>query len=84
MKNEPSPSRPSHYAIRTKDFLDSRREWLEGLTVTHVEPGEALLSGTIVGQAALHGLIAQIRDPNLKSPSRWRLSPTSPLNCCPG
>jgi len=65
MKSEPSPSRSSHYAIRIEGFLDSHWEWLEGLTVTHVEPGETLLSGAIVDQAALHGLIARIRDLNL-------------------
>jgi hypothetical protein len=65
MKNEISPSRPSHYAIRIKGLLDPNWDWLENLTVTHIAPGETLLSGPIIDQAALHGLIARIRDLNL-------------------
>jgi hypothetical protein len=64
-RSEPHPSRPSCYAIRIKGFLDPHWEWLEGLTMTHLEPGESLLSGPIVDQAALHGLLARIRDLNL-------------------
>jgi len=33
--------------------------------VTHIDPGETLISGPIVDQAALHGLINRIRDLNL-------------------
>jgi hypothetical protein len=62
---EPTSSQPSHYAIRVKGFLDPHWEWLEGLTVTHIDPGETLISGPIIDQAALHGLIARIRDLNL-------------------
>jgi hypothetical protein len=65
VNKEPTPSQPSHYAIRIKGFLDPHWEWLEGLTVTHIDPGETLISGPIIDQAALHGLIARIRDLNL-------------------
>jgi hypothetical protein len=65
MKNEPRISRPSHYAIRIRGILDPRWEWLEGLTVTHLESGETLISGPIIDQAVLHGLIARLRDLNL-------------------
>ena len=65
MRNEPLPSRSNHYAIRIKDLIDPHWEWLEGLTVTHIVPGDTLLSGPIIDQAALHGLIARIRDLNL-------------------
>jgi hypothetical protein len=78
MRTELPPSRPSHYAIRIKGFLDSHWEWLEGLTVTHVEPGETLLSGPIVDQAALHGLIARIRDLNLTLISLSHINPDDP------
>jgi len=62
---EPTSSQPSLYAIRVKGLLDPHWEWLEGLTVTRIDPGETLISGPIVDQAALHGLIARIRDLNL-------------------
>jgi hypothetical protein len=65
VNKEPTSSQPVHYAIRIRGLLDPRWDWLAGLTVTHIEPGETVLSGPIIDQAALHGLIAQIRDLNL-------------------
>jgi hypothetical protein len=64
-KNVPSLSHPSRYEIRIKGLLDPHWDWLENLTVTHLETGETLLSGPINDQAALHGLLARIRDLNL-------------------
>ncbi len=63
--NVSSSSQSSCYAIRIKGFLDPHWDWLENMTVTHLDPGETLLSGPILDQAALHGLIARIRDLNL-------------------
>jgi hypothetical protein len=65
VNKETTSSQPSHYSIRVKGLLDPHREWLEGLTVTHIDPGDTLLTGPIIDQAALHGLIARIRDLNL-------------------
>ena len=65
VNKEITSSQPSHYAIRIKGLLDPHWEWLEGLIVTHISPGETLLTGPIIDQAALHGLIARIRDLNL-------------------
>jgi len=75
MKNELHPSQPNHYAIRIKGFLDPQWDWLTGLTVTHLEAGETLLSGPIVDQAALHGLLARIRDLNLTLLSVEQVAP---------
>ena len=36
--------------------------WSGGLTITHTEQGETILSGLVVDQAALHGLLAKLRD----------------------
>ena len=55
-----------YYEIRVKGHLDPRwSEWFQGLTVTRTESGETILSGPVVDQAALHGLLAKIRDLNL-------------------
>ena len=56
----------SVYEIRVKGHLDPRwSEWFDGLQVTNEPNGEALLSGYIADQAALHGALAKVRDLNL-------------------
>lgn len=37
-------------------------EWFEGLTISHTEQGETVLTGFVSDQAALHGLLAKVRD----------------------
>ena len=51
------------YRIRVQGHLeDSWSEWFEGLTLTRVDEGEMVLSGPIVDQAALHGVLAKVRN----------------------
>jgi hypothetical protein len=51
------------YEIRIKGHLDDRwTEWFEGLTITLEEDGNTLLTGPVVDQAALHGLLKKVRD----------------------
>jgi hypothetical protein len=51
------------YEIRLKGYLDERwAEWFEGLTITLEEDGNTLLAGSVVDQAALHGLLKKVRD----------------------
>jgi hypothetical protein len=51
------------YQIRIKGHLDRRwTDWFEGLTITLEDNGETLLTGTVVDQAALHGLLRRVRD----------------------
>ena len=51
------------YEIRLKGHLDDRwAEWFEGLTITLEENGDTLLTGPVVDQAALHGLLKKVRD----------------------
>ena len=57
----------SAYEIRVKGHLDpSWSEWFDGLQITNEPNGEALLSGHIPDQAALHGVLAKVRDLNLQ------------------
>ena len=49
--------------IRVKGQIDERwSEWLEGLTITHTEDGETMLSGSVIDQSALYGVIGRLRD----------------------
>jgi hypothetical protein len=49
--------------IRVKGHLDSSwSDWFDGMTITNVENGDALLSGPILDQAALQGALKKIRD----------------------
>ena len=49
--------------IRVKGQIDERwSEWLEGLTITHTEDGETVLSGSVIDQSALYGVIGRLRD----------------------
>ena len=51
------------YEIRLKGHLDARRaEWFEGLTITLEEDGDTLLTGPVIDQSALHGLLKIVRD----------------------
>jgi len=49
--------------IRVKGQIDEHwSDWFDDLTVTHTEQNETVLTGPIVDQAALHGLLAKLRD----------------------
>ena len=51
------------YQIRVKGHLNSRWSgWFEGLAISHQDDGTTLLTGALVDQPALHGLIIKIRD----------------------
>jgi hypothetical protein len=57
------PSQPVVYQIRVKGHLGHEwTDWFEGLTITLEEDGNTLLTGPVVDQAALHGLLKKVRD----------------------
>ncbi len=54
---------PVVYQIRIKGHLDRQwAGWFEGLTITLEESGDTLLTGPVVDQSALHGLLKRVRD----------------------
>ena len=58
-----NPSKPMVYQIRIKGHLGHQwTDWFEGLTITLEEDGDTLLTGPVVDQAALHGLLKKVRD----------------------
>ncbi len=49
--------------ITVERHLDSGwSEWFDGLTIHNLENGRAVLTGPLVDQTALHGVLAKIRD----------------------
>jgi hypothetical protein len=51
------------YEIRLKGHLDYRwADWFEGLVITLEDNGDTFLTGPVVDQAALHGLLKKVRD----------------------
>ena len=51
------------YEIRLKGQIDeSWSEWFDGFVFTHESDGTTTLTGGIIDQAALHGLLKRIRD----------------------
>ena len=57
------PRQPLVYEIRIKGHLDQQwTEWFEGLTITLEDNGDTRLTGPVVDQAALHGLLRKVRD----------------------
>ena len=51
------------YEIRLKGRLDARwAAWFDGLSLTHESDGTTVIRGSVVDQAALHGLLSKVRD----------------------
>ncbi|WP_261303183.1 hypothetical protein [Paenibacillus andongensis] len=51
------------YEIRLKGHLDARwADRFEGLSFTYENDGTTILTGPVVDQAALHGLLRKVRD----------------------
>jgi hypothetical protein len=56
-----------HYEIWVRGVLDSGwSAWFGGLQVTSDERGQTVIAGSVVDQAALHGLLAKVRDLGLE------------------
>jgi hypothetical protein len=51
------------YCIKLKGHLSaSWADWFDGMTFTHKSNGTTTLTGEIVDQSALHGMLKKIRD----------------------
>jgi hypothetical protein len=70
------PGQPVVYQIRIKGHLGHQwTDWFEGLTITLEDNGETLLTGPVIDQAALHGLLKKVRDLGLPLLSVNRVEP---------
>ena len=67
---------PARYEIRVDGVLGSRwSTWFEDLQVTSHAGGQTVIAGPVTDQAALHGLLAKIRDLGLTLLSVRRIDP---------
>ena len=56
-------AQPLVYQIRIKGHLGPQwTDWFGGLTITLEDNGDTLLTGPVVDQAALHGVLRKVRD----------------------
>ena len=74
------PTGTSHetgrYEIRVKGHLDTRwAAWFDGMTLSHDRDGTTRIHGLVVDQAALHGLLARVRDIGLPLISVTQVEP---------
>lgn len=64
------------YQIRLQGHLGHQwTDWFGGLTITLADNGETLLTGPVVDQAALHGLLKKVRDLGMPLLSVSRVEP---------
>ena len=64
------------YQIRIKGHLGSGwSDWFGGLTITLSDNGDTLLTGPLIDQAALHGLLKKVRDVGMTLLSVNRVEP---------
>jgi hypothetical protein len=68
--------RPMVYQIRVQGHLDPRwTDWFGGMTIALEEGGDTLLTGPVVDQAALYGLLKKVRDLGMPLISAIRVKP---------
>ena len=63
LEPKPTSSQTVIFQIRIKGHLSRAwTDWFEGLTITLEENGDTLLTGPVIDQAALYGLLKKVRD----------------------
>ena len=76
INSEMNPGQPMVYQIRIKGHLGREwTDWFGGLAITLEDNGETLLTGSVVDQAALHGLLKKVRDVAMPLVSVIRVKP---------
>ena len=69
----------ARYEIRIKGHLNSRwAAWFDGLSLTNNNDGTTIISGPVVDQSALHGLLQKVRDVGLPLVSVTQVDPDQP------
>ena len=83
LEPKPTSSQPVVYEVRIKGHL--AREWtdrFEGMAISLEENGDTLLTGPVIDQAALYGLLKRVRDLGLPlvSVGQVRFNKTHPYH----
>ena len=67
------------YEIRLKGHLDARwAAWFDGMSLTNASNGTTVISGPVLDQAALYGLLQKVRDIGLPLVSVTQVDPDRP------
>jgi len=85
-RHTPAPDRSEagRYEIRLMGHLDAHwTAWFDGSAVTYENDGTTVISGRIVDQAALHGLLQRVRDLGLELVSVRRVDVDLPGGTTP-
>ena len=73
------PPSPSRYEIRMGGHLQPRwAAWFDGMTLSRADDGTTVLTGPVVDQASLHGLLRKVRDLGLPLVSVTQLDADQP------
>jgi hypothetical protein len=80
MSNERNPEsakdQPMVYQIRLEGYLgDQWADWFGGVIISLETNNSTLLTGLVIDQAALHGLLKKVRDLGMPLISVMRLDP---------
>jgi hypothetical protein len=63
MQKQPKSKSTAYYQIVLQGRIPAFREqWFEGMTIRYDENGDSILSGEVIDQSALHGILDKIRD----------------------
>jgi hypothetical protein len=83
MVDDRSDEERAVYQIRVRGIIGQQwSAWFDDLEIVPLAKGETLLTGPVVDQAALHGILAKIRDLNLPLISITLVSGGPPLERC--
>ena len=76
INSESEKAQPLVYQIKIKGHLGREwTDWFSGLTISALDNGETLLTGPVLDQAALHGVLRKVRDVGMPLLSVNRVQP---------